>query len=86
MHEASLMQDLLRKILNVARAQKASRVVAVHVRLGALCHMDANHFRYHFEHAAAGTAAQGAAIHARLDSDIQAPTAAEVFLESVEVA
>lgn len=86
MHEASLMQDLLRKVLNVARAQKASRVVAVHVRLGALCHMDANHFRYHFEHAAAGTAAQGAAIHARLDFDIQAPTAADVFLESVEVA
>jgi len=85
-HEASLMQDLMRKILDVARAQNASRVVAVHVRLGALCHMDANHFRYHFEHAAAGTAAQGAAIHARLDPDILAPAAADFLLESVEVA
>lgn len=86
MHEASLMRDLMRKILDVTAQQGASRVVALHVRLGALSHMDADHFRHHFEHAAAGTAAEGATVYATVDTDIRSPSAADVVLESVEVA
>jgi hydrogenase nickel incorporation protein HypA/HybF len=61
-------------------------VVSVTVRLGALSHMDAAHFKEHFGHAAAGTVADGAMIHASVETDIQSPTAADVLLESVEVA
>lgn len=86
MHEASLMRDLMRRILDVAAQQGASRVVALHVRLGALSHMDGEHFRYHFEHAAAGTIAAGAEVHAVVDTDIRSPAATDVMLESVEVA
>jgi len=85
MHEASMMRDLMRKILGVAEQQGASRVVALTVRLGVLSHMDAAHFKEHFDQAAAGTIAEGAAIHATVETDIQSPTAADVMLESVEV-
>lgn len=85
MHEASLMRDLMRRILELARTQSARRVVALHVRLGALCHMDAAHFREHFEHAAKGTIAEGATVHAVVENDIAAPHAADVMLESVEL-
>lgn len=86
MHEASLMRDLVRKVLDVVAQQGASRVVSLTVRLGALSHMDAAHFKEHFDHAAAGTVADGATIHTTVDTDIQSPTAADVMLESVEVA
>jgi len=86
MHEASLMRDLMRKILDVVAQQGASRVVSLTVRLGALSHMDAAHFKEHFDYAAAGTIADGAIIHATVETDIESPTAADVMLESVEVA
>lgn len=86
MHEASLMKDLMRKLLDVAGRQKAERVVALKVRLGALSHMTPGHFAEHFEQAAAGTMAEGAAIECEVETDIQSPTAADVILESVEVA
>lgn len=85
MHEASLMRDLMRKILDVVAQQGASRVVSLTVRLGALSHMDAAHFKEHFGQAAAGTIADGATIHASVESDIRSLTAADVVLESVEV-
>lgn len=86
MHEAALMRDLMRKIMDVAKQQGASRVTALTVRLGALSHMDAGHFKEHFDQAAAGTIAEGAAIQATVEFDIQSPTAADVVLDSIEVA
>jgi len=85
MHEASLMRNLMRKIEHVAAEQNASRVISLTVRLGALSHMDLAHFKEHFDHAAAGTLAEGAIIHATVETDIQSPMAADVWLESVEV-
>jgi hydrogenase nickel incorporation protein HypA/HybF len=86
MHEASLMRDLMRKVLEVAAAQNATRVTAVSVRLGALSHMTPGHFQEHFDQAAAGTIAEGARIHAKEDHDTTAAGAADVVLESIEVA
>ncbi len=86
MHEAWLMRDLMRKVLEVAAQQGASRVVSVTVRLGALSHLDAAHFKEHFDQAAAGTVADGALVHASVETDIQSPTANGVLLQSVEVA
>lgn len=85
MHEASLMRGLMRRVFDVAASHGARRVVALRVRLGALSHMSATHFREHFEVAAAGTIAEHARIEAIVETDVASPTAADVVLESVEV-
>ena len=53
MHEASLMANLMDRIHEIAREEKAQRVVGVSVWLGALSHMSESHFIEHFEQAAA---------------------------------
>lgn len=85
MHEASLMKGLMRKVLEIARQERAERVVGLRVRLGALSHMSPEHFQEHFDAVAAGTIAEGAAIEAVEDPDLSSPRAADVLLESVEV-
>jgi hydrogenase nickel incorporation protein HypA/HybF len=60
-------------------------VTAIHVRLGALSHFTEAHFREHFEQAAAGTVADGAAVQAELGSDPTDPEAQSVVLESIDV-
>jgi len=84
-HERALMRDVMRKIDEVARAGGAARVTRVGVRLGALSHFSAEHFREHFVDAARGTIAEGATIDAVLDTDISDSRARDVVVESVEV-
>jgi hydrogenase nickel incorporation protein HypA/HybF len=79
------MRDVLARVEAVARAEGAVRVTGVHVRLGALSHFTPEHFREHFEDAARGTIADGAAVAAALEDDLADPLAAGVVLESVEV-
>lgn len=86
MHEASLMNDLMRKIETVAREQNAAQVLGVSVRLGALSHMSANHFREHFAVASKGTLAEGASLNIEVLTDRKDPHAQEILLESVEIA
>jgi hydrogenase nickel incorporation protein HypA/HybF len=85
MHERALMNDLMREIDAVARADGATRVTRVSVRLGALSHFTPEHFREHFVDASRGTLAEGASVDAVLEDDIDDPRAAGVVLESVEV-
>lgn len=85
MHERALMNDLMREIDAVARADGAGRVTRVSVRLGALSHFTPEHFREHFADASRGTLAEGAAVDAVLGEDLDDPRAAGVVLESVEV-
>ena len=85
MHERALMDDLMRKIESVAHENGGVRVTRISVRLGALSHFTEEHFREHFEDASRGTIAEGAEVDAVLDEDTQAPNAAGVVLESVEV-
>ena len=85
MHERALMTDLMREIEDVARADGATRVTRVSVRLGALSHFTEEHFREHFVDASRGTLAEGAAVDAVLASDLDDPRATGVVLESVEV-
>lgn len=86
MHEASLMKDLMRKIETVAHEQKASRVMGISVRLGALSHMSASHFREHFVVASQGTIAEGADLNIKVLTDLNDVHAQEIVLESVEIA
>ena len=85
MHERALMNDLIREITATAAAQDATRVTAIRVRLGALSHFTEAHFREHFEHAAAGTVAEGAAVDAVLGTDPTDAQAQSVVLESIEL-
>ena len=85
MHERALMRDVMRKIEETGRAEGATRVTRVTVRLGALSHFTPEHFREHFADASRGTLAEGASVDAVVDDDIAAAYASEVVLESVEV-
>jgi len=85
MHEMSLIHDLMRKIETIAREQNATKVVGVKVRLGALAHISADHFREHFEEEAKGTIADGARLDVELLTDENDPQAQDIMLDSVEV-
>jgi hydrogenase nickel incorporation protein HypA/HybF len=85
MHEKALMDDVMAKILEVADAEGGLRVKRIRVQLGALSHFTPGHFREHFDDAARGRLAEGAEIEAELGTDITAPQASGVVLESVEV-
>ena len=85
MHEASLMADLIHKITTLAEAQQASKVIGVHITLGALSHMSPDHLREHFARAAQGTVAEGAQLDIDQRTDITEPLALDIRLDSIEV-
>jgi len=85
MHERALMDDVMRKIDAVARANGAVRVTRVTVRLGALSHFTPEHFLEHFADASRATVAEGAEVEASVDSNIESPLATGVVLETVEL-
>ena len=73
------------RIDEVARAEGATRVTGIRVRLGVLSHLTPAHFREHFEDAASGTLAEGATVDARVVGDARSARARDVVLESVEL-
>lgn len=85
MHEKALLDDLMRKIDEVARAEGGVRVRRIRVHLGVLSHFTVEHFREHFADAARGTLAEGADVVATLGDDPEDPRAQGVVLESVEL-
>lgn len=85
MHEKSLMDDLMHKILQLAEVQKAAKVTRVHVKLGALSHMSPEHFKEHFTISADGTIAQDAEIFAEESHDIHDPDALAILLKSIDI-
>ncbi len=85
MHELSLLRDVLGKIDRVAEAEGVSRVCRVTVRIGALAHISADHFRGHFEAASIGRAAEGAELRIDMLTDQRDPLAQAIVLTSVEV-
>jgi hydrogenase nickel incorporation protein HypA/HybF len=84
-HEASLMVNLMRRIDDIAKADRARRIVGVSVWLGALSHMSAEHFAEHFDHASAGTIAEGAKLDVIVSDDTQDQNAQEIVLKQVEI-
>ena len=79
MHERALMRDVVARLETVAKAESGTRVTRVSV------HFTPEHFREHFEDAAHGTVAEGAAVDAVVDTDPAGPRAGDVVVESVEV-
>jgi len=85
MHEASLMKNLMHTLQELAAAENAKRIVGITVWLGPLSHMSAEHFAEHFEHAAAGTLAEGAKLSVTVSDDLDDDRAQDIRLESVEL-
>ena len=85
MHEKHVTGDIVRKLESIALAEGGQRVTRIRVRLGALSHFTPEHFREHFEAAAAGTLAEGAEVQAELTTDPTALGAQDVLLETVEL-
>jgi hydrogenase nickel incorporation protein HypA/HybF len=84
-HEKHLTEDLVRELESLALAEGGRRVTRIRVRLGALSHFTPEHFREHFEAAAAGTLAEGAEVQAEMTTDPTAPGAQSVLLQTVEM-
>ena len=80
MHERALMRDLLARVDEAARAEGATRVTSVRVRVGPLSHFTPEHLREHFTDAARGTIADGASVVVAPDG-----VGADVVLESLEL-
>jgi len=85
MHEFFLVKDLIHRISSIALAQRASKVIGVTVKLGALSHISPDHFREHFVHATRGTVAEGAQLNIEVMTNATGPLSQEVLLESIEV-
>ncbi len=79
------MDDLMRKIAELAREQGRARIAAVKVWLGALSHMTPEHFREHWEEAARGGPAAEARVDVEASADIHDPDARGIRLVSVDV-
>lgn len=86
MHEQSVINNLMDKILLLAKKENAGRVTKVAVKLGALSHMSAGHFKEHFDISAKGTIAENAEIFAEESEDINDPHAQSILLVSIDVA
>ena len=84
MHEASIMNDLMGKITDIAKQEGVSRITCVDVWLGALSHMSADHFREHFEESSKGSLAEGARLVVECSDDIRDPNAQSIMLRSIE--
>ncbi len=85
MHEASLMNNLMDKILSIANDNNATKVVRVDVWLGALSHMSPLHFGEHYEESSKGTIAEGAELHCEISEVINHPNAQDILLKNIEV-
>ncbi|MEB3317323.1 MAG: hydrogenase maturation nickel metallochaperone HypA [Cyanobacteriota bacterium] len=62
MHELSLMQSLSDRVLEVASAQGAERVLTIRLRIGSLAGVDPEALRFAAQVVLAGTCAAGASL------------------------
>ncbi len=85
MHELSLMADFMKKLEAIAGEHQGERFVGVRVKLGALLHLSADHFREHFDDAAAGTQWDGVRLDIETSNDPHEPYAQDLVLDSVDV-
>jgi hydrogenase nickel incorporation protein HypA/HybF len=80
MHESGVIEELLHKLEEAAKANSARKIVSVDLSIGALAGIEPDHLREHFEIAAAGTLAEGAELRIR---ETEEPSG--IVLESVDI-
>lgn len=86
MHESGMMKGLMREIERAVADRAGCRVASVKVSVGVLTQMSPDHFRHHFEEAAAGTPAEGATLDVEVIDDLTDEAALDVRLREVTVA
>ena len=67
MHELSLMEALRDQALAAARAEGATRIAAIRVRVGELAGVEVDALRFAFPVVMAGTIAAGAELHIEIE-------------------
>jgi hydrogenase nickel incorporation protein HypA/HybF len=85
MHEQSLMADLMRKIDAICQQQGSNKIVGIKVKLGALAHISADHFKEHFVQAAKGSRVENAKLSVEVLTDLNDPHAQEILLDSIDI-
>ncbi|MGV7221963.1 MAG: hydrogenase/urease maturation nickel metallochaperone HypA [Nitrospinales bacterium] len=85
MHEQSLMADLMRKIEAICKEQGSKNVIGIKVKIGALAHISADHFKEHFVQASKGSGVENVKLHIEELKNINDPHAQEIILDSIEV-
>lgn len=85
MHEHSLIKNLITRVTDIAGDENADKLVSIKVKLGALSHISAEHFREHFENETQGTILEGVELEVEELSDLHDPLAQEIILESLEI-
>ncbi len=80
MHESGIIQELMTKVEEAARANSASKVVSIDLSIGLLAGIEPDHLREHFVIAAMGTIAEGAELRIQTTEE---PTG--ILLQSLEV-
>jgi hydrogenase nickel incorporation protein HypA/HybF len=63
MHESPIVQELLDTALRHAAEHHATRVAAVHLRLGELSAITADSVQFYWDHMSEGTICEGATLH-----------------------
>ena len=82
MHDRSMMDSLLRKIVAICVAHDASRVASIRVRLGAVSHLNEEHFREHWVDATSGTPLEAATVEVELSPEPFGVLLVDVELEA----
>jgi hydrogenase nickel incorporation protein HypA/HybF len=85
MHEEAVLQDLVRKVEEVARANGAARVTRVRLWVGALSHLSESGLGERWALATRATTLEGSEVEVEMSTDARDPKAAGVILRSVDV-
>lgn len=83
MHEKVLVQDLQRKLLEVAAREKATRILRVRVWVGALSHVTEDSLRGLWPDLVKGGPAAGSELEIEMSGDPHHPQAQSLILSSV---
>ncbi|MGA7861697.1 MAG: hydrogenase maturation nickel metallochaperone HypA [Thermoplasmata archaeon] len=85
MHEEAMLQDLRRKLVEVAGREGAPRVARVRLWVGALSHVSEEQLRRQWPRVVEGTPAQSAALDVTASRDLEDPRAQGLVLMSIDV-
>lgn len=84
MHESGVIKEMMASIQKLMADNRLTKLTRIKVRIGALNPCSAEHFREHFDEAAAGTPIKQAALVVDSADDIGADDALSIVLEEIE--
>ena len=85
MHEEAMLHDVVRKAVEVARREGASRVTRVRLWVGARSHLGGPELKDRWVHAVTGTPLSGAQVEIEVSRDEAHPNAESIVLESIDL-